>query len=166
MNVDVYTDGSCLSNPGPGGYACVVNTKDGLIKFSGGEENTTNNRMELKGVICALHEMYKLIVKFKKMLFVDSIEIHSDSSYVINALNRNWIEKWEENGWITSNNKSVKNVDLWLELKNYINKLKKEGKVNEIKFTKVKGHDGIVLNEECDKLARSEALKIKNGKRE
>ena len=165
MKVVIYTDGSCLKNPGPGGYACVISDSEFITKLSGGEDNTTNNRMEMKAVICGLYEMYKRIVKFKKDLGVDEIEINSDSSYVVNAFNQNWVEKWKENGWITGKDKSVKNVDLWLEIMNLMNKLMKDGKVRKIRFKKVKGHDGVPLNEECDSLARKEALMIKNAKR-
>lgn len=163
--IHIYTDGSCLSNPGDGGCACVFNLNGNIMQFSMGFENTTNNRMELMGVICALHEMYKMIVKFKKIESVGEIKIYSDSSYVVNAINQKWVQKWRDNEWISSNNKSVKNVDLWVEILGYIKKVKNEGKVKKITFVKVKGHNGVMLNEKADELARGKALEIKNSRK-
>lgn len=163
MFIRIYTDGACSGNPGVGGYACIISIPKGIKMFSGGEKNTTNNRMELKGVISGLYELYKLVIKYKTLKEVDDIEIISDSAYVINALNKGWLYQWEKNGWITSNGKSVKNVDLWLELKNYVNIFKKYG-IKNIRFVKVKGHSGVSLNEECDKMARKEIIKIKEAK--
>ena len=140
----VYTDGACLGNPGPGGYAAVILDSDlnRLKTISGKETNSTNNRMELKAVI----EVLKLIPAGAK------IEIFSDSSYVLNGLS-SWIEGWKKNGWKTSSNKEVKNQDLWQELDNLSSKFK-------LSYQKVKGHSGNHYNELVDDLAKKEAEKI------
>lgn len=140
----VYTDGACLGNPGPGGYAAVVLDSDlnRLKTVSGNETSSTNNRMELKAVI----EVLKLIPAGTK------IEIFSDSSYVLNGLST-WIEGWKKNGWKTSSNKEVKNKDLWEKLDTLSSKF-------ELSYQKVKGHSGNHYNDLVDNLAKKEAEKI------
>lgn len=136
--ITLYSDGSSLGNPGAGGYGGILVYKENIKEYSGGEKNTTNNRMELKGVI----EGLKLL---KEPCFV---EVISDSSYVINAIN-SWLTNW-----IKKDFKKVKNVDLWKE---YI----EVSKPHTIKGTWVKGHNGHKENERCDELARLEAQKQK-----
>lgn len=144
QNFKVYTDGACIGNPGPGGYAAVILNSDSekLKTVSGAEKDSTNNRMELKAVIEAL----KVIPKNSK------IELHSDSSYVLNGLS-SWIEGWKRNGWKTSSKNEVANRELWEELDNLSDNF-------ELVYKKVKGHSGDYYNEEVDTLAKKEAEKI------
>lgn len=139
----VYTDGACIGNPGPGGYAAVIlnSNSEKLKTVSGSVKDSTNNRMELKAVIEAL-----------KILPENStIELYSDSSYVLNGLS-SWIKVWKKNGWQTSAKKEVANQDLWQELDNLVSNFK-------LSYQKVKGHSGNFYNEEVDKLAKKEAEK-------
>ncbi|WP_347877294.1 ribonuclease HI [Halanaerobium saccharolyticum] len=140
----VYTDGACLGNPGPGGYAAVILDPDSqkLKTVSGSEKDSTNNRMELKAVIEAL----KIIPKNTK------IELYSDSSYVLNGLS-SWIEGWKRNGWKTASKNAVANQDLWQELDQLSSDF-------ELSYQKVKGHSGDQFNDEVDLLAKKEAEKI------
>ena len=141
----IYTDGSCLGNPGAGGWAAVIiDAEENIKKICGGESQTTNNRMELTAAIEAL----------KKISSGDSAEIFTDSSYLKNAFTQGWLRKWKVNGWKTANKKPVLNKDLWLELDRLIS-------VRDIKFNWVKGHAGNKFNEICDSLARGEAEKNK-----
>lgn len=143
--IEIYTDGSSLGNPGPGGWGAVVVSGEKIIKELGGfEKETTNNRMELKAVI----ETVKYITKnYPK----EKITIFADSSYVLTGIT-SWIFNWEKNGWRTANKKPVLNQDLWKELieliRNYDNK---------INWQKVKGHSGHVYNERADEIATSKA---------
>jgi ribonuclease HI len=136
----VHTDGSSLNNPGPGGYAAVLMYKNHRKELYGGFRKTTNNRMELLGVIKALEALTERC----------NVTIHSDSKYVVNAFNKNWIYSWDKKGWITSSKQEVKNSDLWKRLL----KLSKEHNIN---FVWVKGHDGNEENEFCDELCRNAA---------
>lgn len=144
--VKVYTDGSCLGNPGPGGWACVVIESGKVSQFSGGAVNTTNNRMELMAVINALTYLKE----------PSSVTLYSDSQYVIRAFKEGWLEKWQRNGWNNTTGE-VKNKDLWKLL--YI----LAGK-HEIEWNWVKGHAGDKYNEICDTLAVTAARHYqKNG---
>lgn len=134
--VIIYTDGACSNNPGPGGYGVVMSYKGKEIQFSGREENTTNNRMELMAAIAALE-----ILKFPC-----NVILHSDSSYLVNAYNNNWIQAWKKNGWKNSSKQPVKNIDLWERLDAQISK-------HKVNFVKVKGHSDNEINNRCDKLA-------------
>ena len=135
--VDIYTDGSCLGNPGPGGWSFIIRYKNGKIKeSSGSKKNTTNNRMELIAAIEA-------IKYFKKKT---KINIYTDSKYLENGITI-WIKKWKINNWKTSNKKDVKNSDLWILLEN-------ETKNHFIKWSWVKAHNDDTLNEKADKLAK------------
>ncbi len=142
----IYTDGSCLGNPGAGGYAAIIIDENGNIEeIVGGEPNTTNNRMELMAAIVAL----------KKISPDDFVELFTDSSYLKNAFTQGWLVNWKRNGWKTANKKSVLNIDLWKKLDALILN-------RNIKFNWVKGHAGNKFNERCDKLARTEAERQKN----
>ena len=141
--VIIYTDGSCLNNPGKGGWACILMHKENYKELSGAEDNTTNNRMEMTAII-------KAIEALKKPCEVD---LYSDSAYVINAFNNNWIEGWIKKNWVNSQNKPVLNVDLWPKLLEVI-------KPHKINFLKVKGHSDNFYNNRCDELARGEASKL------
>jgi ribonuclease HI len=134
--VALYTDGACSGNPGAGGWACILIYKNHKKQASGGEKNTTNNRMELTAVI----EGLKLLKEKCE------VEVYSDSAYLVNAINRDWLTNWQMKGWKTSNKKNVLNRDLWEEL---IKQIKK----HKITFIKVKGHSDNEMNNLCDKLA-------------
>tara|TARA_B110001450_G_scaffold241476_1_gene251010 strand:+ start:694 stop:1119 length:426 start_codon:yes stop_codon:yes gene_type:complete len=137
--IKIYTDGSCLHNPGNGGWAAIINDNDEIIKISGGEKNTTNNKMELMAPISAL----KKIDKDKK------VEIYTDSKYVKLGITE-WIHKWTKNNWQTSKKEDVKNKELWIELFELT-------KSFEINWIWVKAHSGNLLNEEVDSLAKQAA---------
>ena len=137
--ITLFSDGSALGNPGPGGYGVILRYKGKERELSGSEMHTTNNRMELLGVIEGL----------KALKEGCEVEIVSDSSYVVKGIN-----EWLKN-WIKRDFKKVKNPDLWRE---YI----EVSKPHKIKATWVRGHDGHEENERCDKLARDEAQKAKN----
>jgi len=137
--ITLYSDGSSLGNPGPGGYGGILEYKGRRKEYSGGDTHTTNNRMELQGVI----EGLKLLKE------PCDVEVVSDSSYVIKAINE-WLE-----GWVKKNFAKVKNVDLWRE---YL----EVSKPHHIHGTWIRGHNGHRENERCDELAREEAQKIKD----
>ena len=152
--INVYTDGACSGNPGPGGWAIAICMKDKIHTLSGGIEDTTNNRMELAAIINALNEISILRHRYK---LSEKFVIHSDSAYCISAINNNWIESWKANGWkLKSSGEPVKNIDLWSAFYPMYEKLK-----DSIEFVKVKGHKGIEGNELVDKLARAESVKRK-----
>ena len=137
--IKIYTDGSCLSNPGNGGWAAIININGEIKKISGNEKNTTNNRMELMAPINAL----------KNINSKDTIEIFTDSKYVKNGITE-WINTWVLNNWKTSKKENVKNKDLWLELHKLNQSL-------NVKWNWVKAHAGDPLNEEVDMLAKEAA---------
>ena len=140
--VIIYTDGSCLNNPGVGGWACVLIYNGNEKHLSGAENNTTNNRMELMAIIKSLEALKEKCIVY----------IHSDSSYVINAFNQNWIADWQKKGWKNSQKKEVLNKDLWLKLLSLTN-------FHQVNFIKVKGHSDNEYNNRCDELARGEINK-------
>ena len=137
--IKIYTDGSCLTNPGDGGWAAIINIDGKIKKISGNEKNTTNNRMELMAPINALKYIYSK----------DPIEIFTDSKYVKNGITE-WINTWVLNNWKTSNKEDVKNKDLWIELY-------KLNQALNVKWNWVKAHAGDPLNEEVDMLAKKAA---------
>ena len=137
--IKIYTDGSCLKNPGNGGWAAIINDDGKILKISGSEKNTTNNKMELSAPINAL----KKIDKNK------NIEIYTDSKYVKLGITE-WIHKWVQNNWLTSKKEPVKNKELWLELYNLCGSL-------NVKWNWVKAHNGNLVNEEVDLLAKKAA---------
>ena len=135
--VDIYTDGACIGNPGPGGWAFVIKYSNGEIKeFSGSTKFTTNNKMELTASIKAIKYFQKKII----------INIYTDSKYLKDGITI-WIKKWKLNGWKTSNKKKVKNSDLWKLLEKKIQN-------HEVYWTWVKGHNENFLNEKADMLAK------------
>ena len=137
--IKIYTDGSCLKNPGNGGWAAIICTDNEVKKISGSEKDTTNNRMELMATINALKEVNS----------EDLIEIYTDSKYVKNGIT-DWIHNWIKNNWKTSNKEDVKNKDLWVQLHELSNNSK-------IKWNWVKAYAGNPLNEEVDLLAKKAA---------
>lgn len=143
-SVILYTDGACSGNPGVGGWAFVLQYKKAEKQVSGGEENTTNNRMELTAVIRGLEALKEKC----------NVKIYSDSAYVVNAFVNDWLTSWQKSGWKNSQKKEVLNKDLWeqlLKLTNY----------HKVEFIKVKGHADNELNNLCDKMAVGEVQKIK-----
>ncbi|NLT11445.1 MAG: ribonuclease HI [Clostridiaceae bacterium] len=134
--VDVYTDGACSGNPGPGGWAAVIVFGQIEKEISGGEALTTNNRMELMAAIEALKQLNKPC----------RVRLHSDSAYLINAFTQGWIDSWKRNGWKNSTRQTVSNIDLWQQLDALSAK-------HKIEWIKVKGHSGHEYNERCDVLA-------------
>ena len=136
--VIIYTDGACSGNPGPGGWGTILMYKDSKKEISGGQENTTNNIMELTAVIEGL----------KLLKFPCIVHVYSDSAYVVNAFNQNWVNNWIKNNWKTSDKKDVKNKELGQELFALT-------KTHKVIFHKVKGHADNEFNNRCDELARN-----------
>lgn len=153
--INVYTDGACSGNPGPGGWAIAICLKDEIYTLSGGIEDTTNNRMELAAIINALN---KISVFRKKYNLQEKFIIHSDSAYCISAINNGWVLNWHKNNWCNKNGDMVKNIDLWSAFLPMYNRLKNS---DSIEFVHIRGHKGIEGNELVDKLARAESLKRK-----
>lgn len=144
--IEIFTDGACSGNPGIGGWAALLRYKDIEKELSGGEVETTNNRMELTAVIEAL----------KALKTVCNITLYTDSKYVMSGITE-WMPNWKRNNWKTANKKgNVKNVDLWLQLDELIRQ-------HEIRWVWVKGHNGHPENERVDTLARQEVQKIKDN---
>ena len=137
--IKIYTDGSCLSNPGNGGWAAIINNDGNILRISGSEKNTTNNKMELMAPIRAL----------QKISSNEQVEIYTDSKYVKLGITE-WVHKWIKNSWLTSKKEPVKNKELWIELYNL-------NKSFEINWIWVKAHAGNPLNEEVDLLAKRAA---------
>jgi ribonuclease HI len=142
---NIYTDGSCLGNPGPGGWAVLGPD----FKLSGGQDNTTNNIMEMTAVVMALEECIE-----RK---IGSVTIFTDSNYVKNGIT-SWIKKWKLNGWKTSTGTAVKNKDLWVK----IDQLSQQ--ISCVEWKWVRAHNGQPQNELVDSMARQEATKIKNAR--
>ena len=143
MEIKIYTDGACVGNPGPGGWAAVILEKNTKKELFGGEKLTTNNRMELTAAIkaleyCDLYDVKKLSLK-KILIFTDSIYLKEGITV--------WMSNWEKNNWKTSDKKEVKNIDLWKKLKELV-------KSKNIKWYWVKGHSGDLMNDLADKLAK------------
>ena len=161
MRVRIYTDGACSENPGPGGWAIAINTPRKCYTFSGFELSTTNNRMELKAVIAAFNA---ILAREKKFFRWHEYEIYSDSAYVVNTINNNWIESWKANNWKTTKREDVKNRDLWEEFDSIRDELVSMG-VN-VALIKIKGHAGNTFNELVDKLAKEESMKAKESIRQ
>ena len=138
QRVEIYTDGACSGNPGAGGWGALLRWRDVEKELSGGEKETTNNRMEMTAVIEALQALKRPC----------NITIYTDSKYVMNGITE-WLPNWKKNNWRTSNKKAaVKNVDLWQKIDELI-------AVHEIRWVWVKGHDGNKDNERVDELARN-----------
>lgn len=148
--VTIYTDGSCLGNPGPGGWAAVLRYGTHEKELVGAEPLTTNNRMELQAAVEAL----------KVLKTPCEVELHSDSSYMVDAFKKRWVDRWQANGWRTAQKEPVKNPDLWALLVDLAEK-------HTVTFCYVRGHAGHPENERCDRLAREAAARIKasNGGR-
>lgn len=136
QRVDIYTDGACSGNPGPGGWGTILLFGDKQKELAGRESHTTNNRMELQAAVEGL----------KALKYPCRVKLHSDSAYLINAFKQGWLERWQKNGWRTARKEPVENQDLWQELLTLNN-------IHEIEWIKVKGHSDNVYNNRCDQLA-------------
>ncbi len=142
--VTLYTDGACSGNPGPGGWACILLYGGHRKELSGGERNTTNNRMELTAVIQGLKALNRPC----------QVELYSDSKYVIDALEKGWAVGWRKRGWVKSDKKPALNPDLWEELLNLC-------QIHRMSYHWVKGHASDPYNDRCDQLAVAEWKKLK-----
>jgi ribonuclease HI len=153
----LFSDGSCLGNPGPGGIGYIISYhKDSEIIGSQGYILTTNNRMEIRAVINGLKNIIENINN-ETIIKPSSVLIYTDSKYVTDSFNQGWLKKWIKNNWMTSNHTPVKNKDLWVEILDVVNiKLKKEMDI-DISISHIPGHAGHDYNERCDKLAQSSA---------
>jgi ribonuclease HI len=141
--VEIFTDGACSGNPGPGGWAAVLRMGDRERELSGGEISTTNNRMELMGAISGLEALKRPCV----------VKLYTDSRYVLEGATK-WIHGWRKNGWRTADKKSVKNAELW-------QRLAAAAAPHTVHWAWVKGHSGHVENDRADRLARMEIEKIR-----
>lgn len=134
--VIVYTDGACSGNPGPGGWGAILMFGDHKKELSGGEKETTNNRMELQAAIEAL----------KALKEPCKVKLHSDSAYLVNCFHQGWYKGWIKNGWKNSKKQPVENQDLWKEILDLM-------KIHQVEYIKVKGHADNEYNNRCDELA-------------
>ena len=141
--VEIWTDGACSSNPGPGGWAAILSYNGIEKELSGGLAQTTNNVMELTAVISALSALKEPC----------EVTLYSDSAYVVNPIIQGWLTSWQLKGYKTADNKPVKNVELWQQLVSLIN-------THKVTFVKVKGHADNEKNNRCDKLARAQVQKF------
>ena len=141
--VTIYTDGACSGNPGPGGWGAILEWNGVEKEISGGAPDTTNNRMELIGVIEALSLLKEPCI----------VELYSDSKYVIDALQKGWVYGWQKKGWIKSDKKPAQNVDLWERLLPLVAR-------HELRYHWVKGHAENAKNNRCDQLAVAESRKF------
>lgn len=141
--VDIYTDGACSGNPGPGGWAAILKFGPHEKELSGNMHLTTNNRMELFAVISALGALKQSC----------EVTVHSDSTYVVHAFEKGWIASWQKRGWKTADNKPVENQDLWKLLLLTMRK-------HQVSFRKVPAHQDHPENNRCDALAKEEVQKV------
>lgn len=141
--VNVYTDGACSGNPGPGGWGAILRYGGAEKELSGGERETTNNRMELTAVIAALSALREPC----------TVELYSDSKYVVDAVTKGWVYGWKKKGWVKSDKKPALNVDLWEQLLPLLG-------YHEVRFHWLKGHNEHPENERCDRLAVAESRKF------
>ena len=135
-HVDIYTDGACKGNPGPGGYGSILVYMSTEKRISKGYFSTTNNRMELRAAITALEALTESC----------SVTLYSDSKYLIDGMTKGWAKKWKANNWIKSDRKKALNIDLW-------EKMLKLDSSHDIEYVWVKGHNGHEYNEQCDRMA-------------
>ena len=141
--VEIFTDGACSGNPGPGGWGAVLRCGTAEKELSGGEKSTTNNRMELTAVISALSALKQRC----------TVTICSDSKYVIDAVTKGWAKSWQKNNWINSDKKPALNADLWERLLGLLDQ-------HDVSFVWIKGHAGHPENERCDQMAVEESRKF------
>lgn len=144
--VTIYTDGACSGNPGPGGWGAILMYGRHKKELSGGEDPTTNNRMELSAVIAALEQLKEPCV----------VELYSDSTYVVNAIEKGWAAAWQKNGWRKADKKPALNADLW-------ERLLELSRTHTLHLHWVKGHAENEYNNRCDEMAVAESMKFKGG---
>ena len=137
MTITMYTDGACSGNPGPGGWGTVLIYGRHRKELSGGEAETTNNRMEMMAIIKGVEALKR----------ASKVDIHTDSTYVLKGMTE-WLEGWKQRGWRTASKKPVKNVDLWQRLEKALER-------HEVNWIWVRGHSGVPENERADELARN-----------
>ena len=142
--VSLYTDGACSGNPGPGGWGVILEYMGHEKELSGGEKNTTNNRMELTAVIRGLEHLKEPCI----------VELYSDSKYVIDGLQKGWAEGWKKRGWVKSDKKPALNPELWDRLLELVH-------IHDVRYHWVKGHADNPKNNRCDELAVSQWKKLK-----
>ncbi|MBR3289591.1 MAG: ribonuclease HI [Clostridia bacterium] len=142
-HVDVFTDGACSGNPGPGGYGVILRFGAAEKELSGGADCTTNNRMELTAVIEGLAALKESC----------EVTVYSDSKYVVDAIEKGWARGWQKNGWRKSDKKPALNPDLWERLLTLLDQ-------HKVSFVWLKGHDGHPENERCDRLAVAQSQKF------
>lgn len=142
--VEIFTDGACSGNPGPGGYGVILRYKGINKELSGGEACTTNNRMELTAVITGLSALKESCC----------VTLYSDSKYIIDAIQKGWAKKWQANGWMRNKKDPALNPDLWEKLLHLLEQ-------HEVNFVWVKGHTGHPENERCDRLAVEQSRQFK-----
>lgn len=145
--VNIYTDGACKGNPGAGGYGVILEYKGHEKEFSEGFENTTNNRMELTAAIVGLEALNQPC----------EVTLYSDSKYLVDAIEKDWLKTWQKKNWKKSDGKPVQNKDLWERLVPLLD-------THKLRFVWVKGHDGHRYNERCDTLATAAADNVNNTK--
>lgn len=145
--VMIFTDGACSGNPGPGGWGAILSYNGKTKELSGGAAQTTNNRMELTGVIEALHCLKEPCI----------VTLTSDSRYVCDGINKGWARSWKRNGWRKSDKKPALNADLWEQLLQLLER-------HKVTFCWVKGHAGHPENERCDQLAVAQSVKYRSQK--
>lgn len=134
--VYIFSDGACSGNPGPGGYGVILRCEGREKELSGGDSHTTNNRMELMGVITGL----------EALKYPCKVILQTDSKYVVDSVTKGWAKSWRKNGWVKSDKKPALNSDLWERLLNLL-------EIHDVTFTWIKGHAGHEENERCDRLA-------------
>ena len=134
--IEIFTDGACSGNPGPGGYGVILKSIDKTKELSAGYRKTTNNRMELRAVIAGLEALKEKC----------NVKVYSDSKYIVDAVRQGWAIRWEKNNWYRNKNEKALNPDLWRELLDLI-------EYHQVEFIWVKGHAGHPENERCDELA-------------
>lgn len=144
--VMLFTDGACSGNPGPGGYGAILRYGGFEKKISGGESETTNNRMELTAVIKGLEALNQPC----------EVELYSDSKYFIDAVEKGWAKKWQANGWMRTRKDKALNPDLWERVLKLLD-------MHKVTLCWVKGHSGHPENEECDRMAVMESQKYKEN---
>ena len=134
--VEIFTDGACSGNPGPGGYGVILRSNNHIKELSAGYKKTTNNRMELRAVIAGLRALKEKC----------NVKIYSDSKYIVDAIQKGWANRWEKNNWYRNKNEKALNPDLWRVLLDLLSE-------HQVEFIWVRGHAGHPENERCDKLA-------------
>jgi len=144
--VEIWTDGACSGNPGPGGWAAILRSGEHYKEISGGEEHTTNNIVELKACIEALRSLKGAC----------QVVLHTDAAYIVNCYRDGWAFKWVKNDWRNSKDDLVANKELWQELFSLAGYPGLFAGRHQVRFAKVRGHAGVELNERCDELARAE----------